>query len=82
MGKPIDVFDRDREWADLAEFASPGLPGLRIAVVYGRRRQGKSYLLRRLAEAGGGLYHLATEQTEAVSQDEILLVGLKQLYAQ
>lgn len=67
LGKPTDVFDRDREWADLAEFAAPDLPGLRIAVVYGRRRQGKSYLLRRLAEADGGLYHLATEQTEAVS---------------
>jgi hypothetical protein len=40
---------------------------LRIAVVYGRRRQGKSYLLRRLADAVGGLYHLATEQAEAVS---------------
>jgi hypothetical protein len=43
------------------------LPGLRIAVVYGRRRQGKSYLLRRLADAVGGLYHLATEQAEPVS---------------
>lgn len=67
MGKPIDVFDRDDEWADLAEFASSSLPGLRIAVVYGRRRQGKSYLLRRLADAVGGLYHLATEQAEAIS---------------
>ena len=36
-------------------------------MVYGRRRQGKSYLLRRLADAVGGLYHLATEQAEAVS---------------
>jgi uncharacterized protein len=67
LDKPTDVFDRDQEWADLAEFAVPDLPGLRIAVVYGRRRQGKSYLLRRLAEASGGLYHLATEQTEAIS---------------
>lgn len=65
--KPVDVFDRDTEWADLAEFATSPLPGLRIAVVYGRRRQGKSYLLRRLAAAGGGLYHLATEQAEKVS---------------
>jgi uncharacterized protein len=40
---------------------------LRIAVVYGRRRQGKSYLLRRLTGAVGGLYHLATEQAEPVS---------------
>ncbi len=29
--------------------------------------QGKSYLLRRLADAVGGLYHLATEQAEPVS---------------
>jgi hypothetical protein len=43
------------------------LPGLRIAVVYGRRRQGKSYLLRRLADATDGMYHLATEQAEAIS---------------
>lgn len=67
VSKPGDVFDRDTEWADLVEFASSSLPGLRIAVVYGRRRQGKSYLLRRLAATRGGLYHLATEQTEAVS---------------
>jgi hypothetical protein len=67
LAKPADVFDRDEAWADLAEFATSTLPGLRIAVVYGRRRQGKSFLLRRLAAATGGLYHLATEQTEAVS---------------
>ncbi|HEX9625031.1 MAG TPA: ATP-binding protein [Streptosporangiaceae bacterium] len=67
LGKPADVFDRDAEWADLADFLLSPSPGLRIAVVYGRRRQGKSYLLRRLADAVGGLYHLATEQAELVS---------------
>lgn len=67
LDKPVDVFDRDTEWADLADFVLSPLPGLRIAVVYGRRRQGKSYLLRRLADAVGGLYHLATEQAEPVS---------------
>src|SRR5579862_9178242 len=67
MDKPADVFDRDEEWADLADFVLSPLPGLRIAVVYGRRRQGKSYLLRRLTDAVGGLYHLATEQAEPVS---------------
>jgi uncharacterized protein len=67
LSKPPDVFDRDTEWADLADFVASPLPGLRIAVVYGRRRQGKSYLLRRLADAVGGLYHLATEQAEPVS---------------
>ncbi len=55
------------EWADLTDFALSPLPGLRIALVYGRRRQGKSYLLRRLTGAVGGLYHLATEQVEQVS---------------
>jgi uncharacterized protein len=65
--KPGDVFDRDDEWADLEQFATSSLPGLRLAVVYGRRRQGKSYLLRRLAEANAGLYHLATEQAQAIS---------------
>jgi hypothetical protein len=67
LDKPTDVFDRDAEWADLTAFALSPLPGLRIAVVYGRRRQGKSYLLRRLTAAVGGLYHLATEQAEPVS---------------
>ena len=67
LDKPTDVFDRDPEWADLTAFALSPLPGLRIAVVYGRRRQGKSYLLRRLTGAVGGLYHLATEQAEPVS---------------
>jgi len=67
LDKPVDVFDRDVEWQDLADFVTSTLPGLRIAVVYGRRRQGKSYLLRRLAEAANGLYHLATEQGEALS---------------
>ena len=32
---------------------------LRVGVVWGRRRQGKSFLLRRLARAVGGLYHQA-----------------------
>jgi uncharacterized protein len=67
LGKPADVFGRDAEWADLADFVLSPQPGLRIAVMYGRRRQGKSYLLRRLADAAGGLYHLATEQAEPVS---------------
>ncbi len=67
LAKPADVFDREEEWSDLEGFASSQLAGLRIAVVYGRRRHGKSYLLRRLAEASHGLYHLATEQTETIS---------------
>jgi hypothetical protein len=59
---PADVFDRALEWEDLSEFATAGGDGLRITVVHGRRRQGKSYLLRRLAAATGGFYHQALEE--------------------
>ncbi len=60
--KPEPLFDRDPEWADLCAFASSTTPGLGIGVVYGRRRQGKSFLLRRLCETTGGLYMMALEQ--------------------
>lgn len=61
MSKPSDLFDREQEWADLVEFAGVTTPGLRIGVVYGRRRQGKSFLLRRLAAERHALYHQAQE---------------------
>ena len=61
MEKPTDVRGRDREWADLSGFVESGSPGLRLGVLYGRRRQGKSFLLRRLTAATGGLYHQARE---------------------
>lgn len=62
LARPGDVFDRVLEWEDLAKFATAGGDGLRVAVVHGRRRQGKSYLLRRLAAATGGFYHQALEE--------------------
>ncbi len=61
MCRPSDLFDRDQEWADLVGFATAAVPGLRIGVVYGRRRQGKSFLLRRLATEHHALYHQAQE---------------------
>ncbi len=60
--KPADVFARDREWSDLAAFATSADPGLRLAIVRGRRRQGKSFLLRRLARACNGFYYQALEE--------------------
>jgi AAA+ ATPase superfamily predicted ATPase len=59
--RPDDLYDRAREWDDLAELVTARTPGLRIAIVSGRRRQGKSYLLRRVITAAGGLYHQAQE---------------------
>jgi len=49
----------------LIEGVSDGLAGLaeiRLALVRGRRRQGKSFMLRRLGEATGGFYYQALEQ--------------------
>src|SRR4051794_6778717 len=46
--RPTELFDREQEWEDLDAFATQPGPGLRLALVRGRRRQGKSFLLRRL----------------------------------
>jgi uncharacterized protein len=70
LERPSDLFDRTQEWRDLVTFARASSGGLRIAVVSGRRRQGKSYLLRRLVRAAGGLYHQAqeVERTQALAR--------------
>ncbi|GAA3372686.1 hypothetical protein GCM10020367_28640 [Streptomyces sannanensis] len=65
--KPSDMFDRDREWAELTAFAADGNDGARLGIVSGRRRQGKSYLLQSLAEAAGGFYHVAVPASAAES---------------
>ncbi|MQA97819.1 MAG: ATPase [Streptosporangiales bacterium] len=63
LPKPPGLFDRTREWAALADFVAPGGPdSLRLGVVYGRRRQGKSEILQQLCEATDGFYTLALEQ--------------------
>jgi len=62
MKRPADLFDREREWDDLAAFATAAGPGIRLALVRGRRRQGKSFLLRRLTAAVGGFYYQALEE--------------------
>lgn len=62
MPKPSELVARDTEWADLCRFVEGRRAGMSIAVVYGRRRQGKSYLLRRLCEAYGGRYVMAVQE--------------------
>lgn len=69
--RPSDLFDRLVEWRDLYSFATSPGPGLRIAVVHGRRRQGKSYLLRRLAAATGGFYHQALQEEASPALDRL-----------
>jgi AAA+ ATPase superfamily predicted ATPase len=67
LDKPSHVFDRDREWRALADFAADSRPEATLGVVSGRRRQGKTYLLRSLAAATSGFFFEAAEATEAES---------------
>jgi AAA+ ATPase superfamily predicted ATPase len=62
MERPSDLFDRVSEWQELSAFATGPGPGIQLALVRGRRRQGKSFMLRRLAEAAGGFYFQAVEE--------------------
>ncbi|MEV6510785.1 ATP-binding protein [Streptomyces sp. NPDC051642] len=61
------MFARDWEWSELTAFAADEGPEATMAVVSGRRRQGKSFLLDSLARAAGGFYFCAYEATEAES---------------
>ena len=68
LDKPPHVFGRDREWRALADFAADPRPEATLGIVSGRRRQGKTYLLRSLAAAAaGGFFFEAAEATEAES---------------
>jgi hypothetical protein len=67
LPKPIRIFGRDREWRSLADFVADERPEATLGVVSGRRRQGKTYLLRSLAEATGGFFFEAVQATEAES---------------
>ncbi|MBG0827688.1 ATP-binding protein [Planomonospora sp. ID67723] len=70
MEKPERVFNRAAEWSELVAFAGSASPHVRLGVVSGRRRQGKTYLLEALAEATGGFHFTAQEATSADSLRE------------
>ena len=53
IAKPTDMLDRDREWASLAGFVTGSDPKLKVGIVSGRRRHGKSFLLQHLARRFG-----------------------------
>jgi AAA+ ATPase superfamily predicted ATPase len=58
--KPDDVVDRDEEWTLLERHVTEGRA--RLGIVTGRRRVGKTYLLRRLADRYGGLFVACLEE--------------------
>jgi AAA+ ATPase superfamily predicted ATPase len=65
------MFDRDVEWMELAAFTADERPGATLGIVSGRRRQGKTFLLRALCEATGGFYFAADEATDGESLHQI-----------
>jgi AAA+ ATPase superfamily predicted ATPase len=71
LGKPSDMFDRDVEWMELTAFACDARPGATLGVVSGRRRQGKTFLLRALSQATGGFYFAADEATDGDSLHQL-----------
>lgn len=64
LHKPENIFDREAEWSALAGFLTNPSPDVRLGVVSGRRRQGKTYLLGPLADRAGGFFFVASEATE------------------
>ncbi|MEV4221698.1 ATP-binding protein [Nonomuraea sp. NPDC049725] len=66
MHKPERVLARDAEWSALAQFVEHPDNRMRLGVVSGRRRVGKSFLLRALAEVYGGLYVTAVAEEGVV----------------
>jgi len=65
--KPEHIFDRNREWEGLVRFATADSGDVRLGVVSGRRRQGKTYLLDAAASTFGGFFFTATDSTETES---------------
>ncbi len=64
LAKPERVFNRNREWAGLTQFATSPSPDVRLGIVSGRRRRGKTFLLDALADVVGGFFFTATDATE------------------
>jgi len=67
LARPAEMFDRDREWSALSSFATDDRPGATLGVVSGRRRQGKTFLLRALCQVTGGFYFAADQAADGES---------------
>lgn len=58
---PEEFFARDKDWDRLTDFVESPLSECLLGLVYGRRRQGKTTLLRHLCDAYNGFYWQARE---------------------
>ncbi|QHC23027.1 ArsR family transcriptional regulator [Streptomyces sp. GS7] len=63
--KPDRVFDREAEWAELADFVCDPRPGATLGLVSGQHRQGKTFLLQAVAKAAEGFYFDGQAAAEA-----------------
>ncbi|MDI1459934.1 ATP-binding protein [Catellatospora sp. KI3] len=61
LDKPAELLARDREWRALADFALNPALGASLGLVYGRRRQGKTFMLELLSLAAGGFMFTASQ---------------------
>lgn len=61
--KPAALSGREREWRAVTRFVENPEVGAKLGLVYGRRRQGKTFLLDLLAEATGGFIFTAVQQS-------------------
>ena len=62
LDKPIELVAREPEWEALSDLATDSRLGARLGFVYGRRRQGKTFMLELLCEATGGFMFTASQQ--------------------
>lgn len=67
LAKPRTLIDREREWQGLARFVERRQ---RLAVVYGPRRVGKSYLLEALCARAGGVRYQAIRGVPPAQLDD------------
>ena len=70
MVEPDDMINRDEERAGLQALLNDGVP--RLALVYGRRRVGKTHLLNRTWPREQVFYFTASETTEAQNRDALV----------
>lgn len=64
------MIDREREIAELQHLLNE--PGMRLAILYGRRRVGKTHLLTNVWPAEATFYFVASDSTTAINRKELV----------
>jgi hypothetical protein len=75
LDRPAALFDRETEWHDLSGFALGAEGSASIGMVYGRRRQGKSFILEHVRQAVGGFGYQALEETKTAALGSLFRIA-------